>query len=185
MDEFESQESSEIIEVPERTFRYWATSRAFIPEEDAVGRQGVRRKYSPKNLVEAAVIRDLAEFRINIPMAAKAILQLQNKDFMKTRFCFLIITAKGEIEVVSEDDVVESERKVAGETFSGRNEAIPISLIKSILEHRKEQCVRGHLDASVFTLLIARRVLERSAVIVPVHRIREEIQQKVASRRKR
>jgi len=171
MNGFESREASEIIEVPERNFRYWATSRAFIPEEDAVGRQGIRRKYSFKNLVEGAIISDLVKLNVSVPQAAAAVSRLQGKNFMSASFCFLIITADGKIKVITEDDVRVEQRKRA------KAIEIPNKLLSDYLRHEVDQ-----RWTEFFMYMFAEITTMESAVIVPVHKIKAKIERRVSER---
>ena len=166
---YESREAAEIIGVPERNFRYWATSRAFIPEEDAVGRQGGRRKYSFKNLVEAAIIRDLTNLNVSVPQAAAAISKLQGKDFISSSFCFLIITANGEVKVITDDDA-------RGELDEKKQmiEDIPNKLLADIVGREFEEQYR-----SVHLYMWTELVTMESSVVIPVHKVRIGIEAKL------
>lgn len=57
---FESRQVVRLVEISERTLRYLADRGIVVPElADAVGRPGIRRRYSFRNLVEGGVINRL------------------------------------------------------------------------------------------------------------------------------
>jgi DNA-binding transcriptional MerR regulator len=64
---FENREVVAFTGVSERALRYWADRGVVVPDvADAVGRPGVRRRYSFPNLVECGIVLELLRYGINI-----------------------------------------------------------------------------------------------------------------------
>lgn len=64
---FESRNVVGLVGVPERALRHWADRGVVVPDiADAVGRPGIRRRYSFENLVQAAIVKELLKQGINL-----------------------------------------------------------------------------------------------------------------------
>jgi DNA-binding transcriptional MerR regulator len=103
---FESRQVTELVGVPARSLKYWAASGILVPEKDAVGRPGIRRGYTFKNLVEIAVLYELYKLKVSTSLAREAIRRLREKNFDQKLLCYLLI-AGGEIEIFTEEDLKE------------------------------------------------------------------------------
>lgn len=69
---FESRNVVELVGVSERALRHWADRALVLPDiADAVGRPGVRRRYSFENLVQAAIVKELLRQGINLHDAGR------------------------------------------------------------------------------------------------------------------
>jgi DNA-binding transcriptional MerR regulator len=65
---FESREIVKLIGVDERRLRYFADKNIVVPSiANAVGRPGIRRKYSLENIVDVYIANKLMDFGLTIP----------------------------------------------------------------------------------------------------------------------
>lgn len=73
---FESKQIVQLTGVTERRLRHFAMSGVVIPSiADAVGRPGVRRKYSLKNVVDICIADKLMNFGLTIPGIKKMLIK--------------------------------------------------------------------------------------------------------------
>lgn len=78
-DSFESRDLVRLLGISERELRYWAVLGIVKPEiAAAVGRPGVRRRYSFKNVVQAGLVQTLLANHISLH-AVPTFLRLVNK----------------------------------------------------------------------------------------------------------
>jgi DNA-binding transcriptional MerR regulator len=76
---FESRNVVELVGVTERELRHWADRGIVVPDiADAVGRPGVRRRYSFENLVQAAIVKELLRQGINLHDAGRILTVYKN-----------------------------------------------------------------------------------------------------------
>ena len=76
---FESRNVVGLVGVTERALRHWADRGVVVPDiADAVGRPGIRRRYSFENLVQAAIVRELLRQGINLHEAGEILLVYKN-----------------------------------------------------------------------------------------------------------
>jgi MerR HTH family regulatory protein len=67
---FENRDVVAFTGVSERALRHWANRGVVVPDlADAVGRPGIRRRYSFPNLVECGIVLELLEYGINLRQA--------------------------------------------------------------------------------------------------------------------
>ena len=80
---FENREVVKLVGVTERELRHWADLKIIVPDiANAVGRPGIRRKYSVQNLVEAGILKTLLKHGLNLHDAGK-ILEIYKESFKK------------------------------------------------------------------------------------------------------
>jgi DNA-binding transcriptional MerR regulator len=71
---FESRNVVGLVGVTERALRHWADRGIVVPDiADAVGRPGVRRRYSFENLVQASIVMELLRQGINLHDAGRIV----------------------------------------------------------------------------------------------------------------
>jgi DNA-binding transcriptional MerR regulator len=91
---FENREVVAVTGVSERALRYWADRGVVVPDvADAVGRPGVRRRYSFPNLVECGIVLELLQYGINI-VQVRDILRFVRKMLYFQHWpgqCFLVV----------------------------------------------------------------------------------------------
>ena len=76
---FESRNVVSLVGVTERELRHWADRGIVAPDiADAVGRPGVRRRYSFENLVQAAIVKELLRQGINLHEAGRILTVYKN-----------------------------------------------------------------------------------------------------------
>ncbi len=76
---FESRNVVKLVGVSERALRHWADRGIVVPDiADAVGRPGVRRRYSFENLLQAAMIKELLRQGMNLHEAGRMLLVYKN-----------------------------------------------------------------------------------------------------------
>lgn len=76
---FESRNVVSLVGVTERELRHWADRGIVVPDiADAVGRPGVRRRYSFENLVQAAIVKELLRQGINLHDAGRILTVYKN-----------------------------------------------------------------------------------------------------------
>jgi|APFre7841882630_1041343.scaffolds.fasta_scaffold71360_1 DNA-binding transcriptional MerR regulator len=76
---FESRNVVELVRVTERELRHWADRGIVVPDiADAVGRPGVRRRYSFENLLQAAIVKELLGQGINLYDAGQILTVYKN-----------------------------------------------------------------------------------------------------------
>lgn len=93
---FESREVVKLVGVTERELRHWADLKILVPHiANAVGRPGVRRKYSFQNLVEAGILRTLLRNGLTLHDAAR-ILKNYQVSFKKQLPGHLYLVVQGE-----------------------------------------------------------------------------------------
>ena len=81
---FESRSVVKLSGVSERELRHWADRGIVVPAiADAVGRPGVRRKYSFDNLVQAAIIKELLRQGINLHEAGRMLMVYKNDSLVR------------------------------------------------------------------------------------------------------
>ena len=69
-DIFESRDVVRLLSIPERELRYWAVLGIVKPDlGEAVGRPGIRRRYSFRNLVQAGLVQTLLANHISLHTA--------------------------------------------------------------------------------------------------------------------
>jgi DNA-binding transcriptional MerR regulator len=91
---FENREVVALTGVSERALRYWADRQVVTPDlADAVGRPGIRRRYSFPNLVECGIVLELLRYGINISEARDVLRFVRNMLYFKhwPRQCFLVV----------------------------------------------------------------------------------------------
>ena len=94
--QFENREIVNLLGVTERELRHWADLKIIIPEiANAVGRPGIRRKYSVQNLVEAGILKTLLKHGLNLHEAGK-ILKNYQESFKKILPGPLYLVVQGE-----------------------------------------------------------------------------------------
>ena len=93
-DSFEHRDLVRFLGIPERELRYWAVLGIVKPEIAAsVGRPGIRRRYSFKNVIQAGLVQTLLANHISLHAAPK-FLSLVNKAWFfifKPRQLFLVL----------------------------------------------------------------------------------------------
>jgi DNA-binding transcriptional MerR regulator len=193
---YESGRAAQIIEVPERTLRYWATIKAISPEKDSIGIPGIRRCYSFINLVEGAILRELKKQGITISLGEKAVAKVREKNFGKLKkgsVCFLKIAGGKRIDVLIMEDL-----KLNIKLTDISTEIDPFFKLVEILsdalkrldkkgiqewfeknqEKSNELIDKGSLIS--FYSRLGKWIIEpESIVIIPVHSLREEIEKKL------
>jgi len=91
---YENRDVVALVGVPERALRYWADRGVVVPEvADAVGRPGIRRRYSFANVVQCGVVKELLGYGINLHEAGD-VLAFLRKTLYFTQWpeqCFLVI----------------------------------------------------------------------------------------------
>jgi hypothetical protein len=91
---FENREVVKLTGASERALRYWGDRRIVVPDiADAVGRPGIRRRYSFPNLVECGLVIELLQYGIS-PVQLRAILVFLRKSLYFThwpRQYFLVV----------------------------------------------------------------------------------------------
>src|SRR5215467_12047259 len=91
---FENREVVKLTGASERALRYWGDRHIVVPDiADAVGRPGIRRRYSFPNLVECGLVVELVQYGIS-PVQLRDILVFLRKSLYFThwpRQCFLVI----------------------------------------------------------------------------------------------
>lgn len=76
---FESRNVVGLVGVSERALRHWADRGVLAPDiADAVGRPGVRRRYSFENLLEASIVKELLRQGINLHDAGRILITYKN-----------------------------------------------------------------------------------------------------------
>src|SRR6266436_5235426 len=93
---FENREVVALTGVSERALRYWAGRGVVTPDlADAVGRPGIRRRYSFPNLVECGIVLELLQYGINIVQARDVLKFVRKMLYFKhwPRQCFLVVQA--------------------------------------------------------------------------------------------
>lgn len=76
---FESRNVVGLVQVTERELRHWADRGILTPDvADAVGRPGIRRRYSFENLVQAAIVKELLRQGINLHEAGRILTVYKN-----------------------------------------------------------------------------------------------------------
>lgn len=80
---FESRDVVKFVGVTERELRHWADLKIIVPDiANAVGRPGIRRKYSFQNLVESGIVKTLLNQGLTLHEAGR-ILKRYQKSFTK------------------------------------------------------------------------------------------------------
>jgi len=75
---FESRDVVKLVGVTERELRHWADLKIMVPEiANAVGRPGIRRKYSFQNLVETGILKTLLRHGLNLHEAGRILKKYQ------------------------------------------------------------------------------------------------------------
>jgi DNA-binding transcriptional MerR regulator len=76
---FESRNVVGLVGITERELRHWADRGIVVPDiADAVGRPGVRRRYSFENLIQVAIVKELLRQGINLHEAARILTVYKN-----------------------------------------------------------------------------------------------------------
>lgn len=76
---FESRNVVSLVGITERELRHWADRGIVVPDiADAVGRPGVRRRYSFENLVQTAIVKELLRQGINLHDAGQILTVYKN-----------------------------------------------------------------------------------------------------------
>jgi len=190
-DLYESKAVAKIVGIPERTLRYWATTKIIIPAKDAVGRPGIRRLYSFENLIEAAILRELLKQNVTISLAGRAVEVVRNKYFnVKVKgLCLLLIAGGNRIEVLMSTEI---DREVDESEVMRALQPFFEQIAKDVLFKRGDPPLRkGKLRKITLALMklilmphytiLMRKILEEkeSTLIVPVHKLWREIEEKV------
>jgi len=75
---FENRDVVSLVGVTERELRHWTDLKIIVPKvAQAVGRPGVRRKYSFENLVEAGILKTLLRNGLNLHDAGQILRKYQ------------------------------------------------------------------------------------------------------------
>ena len=76
---FESRDVVKLVGVTERELRHWADLKIIVPDiANAVGRPGIRRKYSFQNLVESGILKTLLNQGLTLHEAGRILEKYQN-----------------------------------------------------------------------------------------------------------
>src|SRR5215467_7392898 len=91
---FENREVVKLTGASERALRYWGDRHIVVPDiADAVGRPGIRRRYSFPNLVECGLVVELLSYGINLRQARnilKFVRKMRYFHYWPTQ-CFLVV----------------------------------------------------------------------------------------------
>lgn len=157
---FESRQVVRLVGIPERTLRYLADRGVVVPElADAVGRPGIRRRYSFRNLIEWGVVEELLGYGINL-REVRGILRFLRRSGMLTlwpTYCFLVVQEGEAVGVLADPDTMAQVKP------SVRKWIRP-------LRHSPKESVGALLEQMIETGEAGDSVL-----VVAVHRIRDRL----------
>ena len=91
--EFENREICRHLDMSEREVRYWSDREVIVPEvQEAMGRPGIRRKYSFKNLVQFGILKELLDSGVNFRIAASILKVVEDSGYFefKPGVCYLV-----------------------------------------------------------------------------------------------
>lgn len=157
---FESRQVVRLVGISERTLRYLADRGIIVPElADAVGRPGIRRRYSFRNLVEWGVVEELLGYGINLH-EIRGILRFLRRSGMLTLWparCLLVVQEGKAVGILADSETFAQVKPVI------RKWVRP-------LRHSPKDSVGAALEQMIETGEAGYSVL-----VVAVHRIRDRL----------
>ena len=91
--EFENRDICSLLDMSEREVRYWSDRGVIVPEvQEAMGRPGIRRKYSFKNLLQFGILKEVLDSGVNFRIAASILKAVEDSGYFqfKPGVCHLV-----------------------------------------------------------------------------------------------
>jgi DNA-binding transcriptional MerR regulator len=176
---FESGKAAEIVGIPERTLRYWATIKLIEPVREAEGRPGIRRGYSFDNLVEAAILRELSKQRVNVTQSREVLDKAHKAGLGKNgNLCTIRIVDGTRVEVLDLEEVKKSTLwSDILERFAKKLETVQTAKRPSSAD-LTDVMILDHAQIG----LMAKSIIygSETSVIIPIHSLWMEIFERVS-----
>ena len=167
-DVFESRDLVRLLDISERELRYWAVLGIVTPElVQSVGRPGIRRKYSFKNVVQAGLVQTLLANHITLHAAPK-FLRLVNKAWFflyKPKQLFLVLHKGDLVQMYVRHAQNKAKRPIGTEKMvTDLSDSTEVSL-----GHHLERLVEGPPERD-------------SLMVIAVHQVRDRLLKKLDKR---